>query len=942
AAPEVPGALQSSARASGILALSPNAVCYRPQGRERAHVINVITEDRKGVLWCGTENGLFRLEKSNERWVLSEVEIGLPLMPHNASTISTMLVDRNGTLWIGAGSGLYRYETEGRAERYTTAQGLPNNDVRALLEDRDGRLWAGTTKGLSQIDPHAAPGAPIVTTTYTVKTGLSNDYIVVLYQSEDGNIWLGSDSGLTQFDPLASDDKKRFRNYTTSNGMSGNEIKSIGEDRDGNLWIGTETDGVMKLARHGFASYTETDGLQNTRIASIFEDATGQLCIVSSRAGGFIVHRLQGNKLIAIRSKLPEDIPRSWGWNQLAFQDHTEEWWVDTAAGLYRFPKAHSVENLDKLRPAMVYTTKDGLSGNEIFRLYEDSHGDIWISIADSLQANLTRWERSSGKFYQYGANELLATPNAPTAFREDKAGNLWIGFYYGGLVRYRDGQFNRFTSTDGLPPGLVSDLYCDQSGKLWIATTRGGIAVVDDPSSDHPRFKTYTTREGLASNQAMCITEDQHGRLYIGTGRGINRLDPLTGAVKHYSEADGLARDFINVAYRDHQGTLWFGTLQGLSRMIPEEDRPVSPPTILISKVRIAGVEQALRNLNSDNGPSLVLEANRNQVQIDFVAPSFGVGETLRYQTWLEGADETWSEPSVQRTVNYAQLASGTYRFLVRAVRNDGTASLQPATISFRILPPVWQRWWFTTVLALIALASIYFLYRYRVNRLLELERVRTRIATDLHDDIGSSLSRMAILSEVLKRDEAAVPNLVGERLTDIAETSRGLVDTMSDIVWSIDPRRDELRNVIQRVRQFAADVLEARGIRWKLESPPELDHLKLPPEQRRHLFLILKEAINNVARHSGSTNVSLTIKVSGDQLCAEIRDDGIGFSPVSSAVRGNGSGHGLANMRARAVELGGSLEIDSIQGVGSKIILIVPLRRKHGMNMLFSRWWK
>jgi ligand-binding sensor domain-containing protein/signal transduction histidine kinase len=924
---------RTNAGAFGILLSSPKFECYQLEGARR---VNTMQEDLDGALWFGTNNGLFKLERSKDAWVFVPKEIGLPSTPENAAFISTMLVDRNGVLWIGAGTGLYRRMPDGRAERYTTVQGLPSDDVRALLEDRNNHLWIGTTHGLSEIVAQPNPHSLTVANVYTVSNGLPNDYVTALHQSQDERIWIGTDLGLTQFVPYARG-ASRFRTYATAQGFSGKEVRSLSEDRDGNLWIGTESDGAMKMARHGFVTYTEIDGLKDTRIASIFEDASGHLCVSSSHSGTFFVHRFDGTRLVANKPNLPAGVNRSWGWNQIAFQDHAREWWVDTAHGLYQFPSAKGVEDLANLRPATVYTKKDGLPGNEIFRLYEDRRGDIWISLADSPLPNVARWERASRKFYTYGELEALPSESAPTAFREDSAGNLWIGFYHGELVRYQGERFTRFVIGESSSIGLIRDLFVDHSGKLWIATTRNGLALVKDPNSEHPSVTTFTTNQGLASNFVNCITEDLQHRIYVGTPLGVDRLDPLTGRIKHYSKADGLTNNFVNVAYRDRLGALWFGTLQGLSRLIPEQDRQVPVPPILISQVRIAGVEESFSNLDGNDGPSLVLTPDRNQVQIDYVGLSFRAGETLRYQTMLEGADKTWGEPSLQRTVNYAQLAPGTYRFLVRAVTSDGTTSSRPATISFRILSPIWQRWWFLTLAGLFLAGVTFLAYRYRVAQLLELERVRTRIATDLHDDIGSSLSRMAILSEVLKRDKGVIPSSSVERLTDIADTSRSLVDTMSDIVWSIDPRRDDLRNVIQRLRQFASDVLETQGVKWKLTTAPELDGIKLTPEQRRHLFLIFKEALTNIARHSSSQNVSLSIKAIGNHLYAEICDDGNGFSSAETLDNENGNrGHGLANMRARAAELGGSLEIRSTFGSGTKIILHIPIR--HGMNVLFS----
>jgi signal transduction histidine kinase len=277
---------------------------------------------------------------------------------------------------------------------------------------------------------------------------------------------------------------------------------------------------------------------------------------------------------------------------------------------------------------------------------------------------------------------------------------------------------------------------------------------------------------------------------------------------------------------------------------------------------------------------------------------------------------------------VNFASLASGRYRFRVRAVNADGVASAQPATVSFTVLRPVWQRWWFlASALALLGLLATA-LYRYRVARLLELERMRTRIATDLHDDIGAGLSRVAILSEVVKRQVTGSAEQSLPLLDEIAGSARSLVASMREIVWAIDPRRDELGNLIARLRQFATDVLDAQGINWELDAPPELEQFKLDPEQRRQLFLIFKEALHNIARHADCQSVRLRLELVQQQLWGEIRDDGRGFAlaPESSSA----NGQGLENMKRRAAQLGGEVEIETAPGAGVCLKLRIPLKRR------------
>jgi len=362
---------------------------------------------------------------------------------------------------------------------------------------------------------------------------------------------------------------------------------------------------------------------------------------------------------------------------------------------------------------------------------------------------------------------------------------------------------------------------------------------------------------------------------------------------------------------------------------LIPEADRPEPPPPILIDHLQIAGVTSPLSQLGESEVGPLQLAAAQNQLSIEFVALDFDPGEVLRYQHRLEGADRDWSPPSEDRVINYERLAPGRYRFLVRAVTAEGVISAHPAVIAFTISPPVWRQWWFVSLAIILTGCLIFAAHRYRVARLLELERVRTRIASDLHDDIGSSLSRMAILSEVAKQRMAGSVNQPVSILTDIAESARAAVDSMSDIVWAIDPRRDDLNSVVFRVRQFASDVLGSKGILWHFQAAG-FDRVKLNPEQRRHIFLIFKEAVTNSVRHADCGSVTLGLRVTGHQIVAEIRDDGCGFV-VPSAGPGpdNGvGGHGLENLRARAEQLGGQLTIVS-SSTGTSIRLVVPLKK-------------
>jgi signal transduction histidine kinase len=457
----------------------------------------------------------------------------------------------------------------------------------------------------------------------------------------------------------------------------------------------------------------------------------------------------------------------------------------------------------------------------------------------------------------------------------------------------------------------------------LWIASAAGGLGRLDEPGAEQPQFVTYTTAEGLNSNSINCIIEDRYGRIYVGTARGLDRLDPATGRVKPFTSADGLISGDVLVSFRDHNDDLWFGGKGGLSRLSPQPDPPQLPPPVLITGLRIAGETQQISALGETAIAAQELGPNKNQIQIDFVALGFSPGAGLRYQYKLEGASDDWSPLADQRTVNYANRAPGRYRFLVRAVNADGVMSVPAASFSFTILPALWRRWWFVMIVAALLGLTVYALYRYRVNQLLKVERMRTRIASDLHDDIGSSLSQISIISEVVRAQLSRDHSSFTDPLSTIAETSRELVDSMSDIVWAINPKRDNLQDLVHRMRHFTMGTLSVQEMDFDFSAPESLPETRIETDMRREVFLIFKEAVNNAVRHSHGSFVKIKLAFENGKLQLAVEDNGKGFD-----TQVDHRGHGLFSLRQRAERIGGALEITSTLGRGTMVNLQVPLK--------------
>jgi ligand-binding sensor domain-containing protein/two-component sensor histidine kinase len=900
---------------------------------DRASYVNVLLEDRLGRVWCGTDAGLFRLERraGQAEPGLRSINLGMPKEAWDDRVVSALLEDPRGDLWVGAGSGLYRQRAGGGVERYTERDGLPHNFITVLLQDHQHRIWAGTQEGLCKLIAAPARGHGLVESTFREKDGLGSDSVKVLQQLTDGTLCVGTKMGLSATRASLAAGSPMFSTYTALHGLPASGVEALAEDTAGNLWIGTDGSGAAKLVWKTCLTYTANDGLDGTQIDSIFEDGTGKLCVVTRRGStDLYVNEFDGSKFRATRVNLPAGTRLlNWGARtQSMAHDEEGNWWIGTSDGLFRYSKVSRISELGRRRPTARFMERDGPFAGPVVSVFEDSTGSLWLSTTGKRNG-VARWDRHDRTFHRYSEGLPWLPTSGVSLFAEDGSGRLWMGLLRFGrgqaeMARLRGAAIERFGGADDAPSGGIRALHLDRQGRLWVGTNQSGLMRFDHPEADDPVFRRYTTANGLSSDVVLSLTEDLSGRIYAGNGGGVDRLDVATGQVTRYTSADGLAPGEVTASFRDRKGVLWFGTSGGLSGLVFPPDHPPTPPPIAITSLRVGGVRQQASELGEVEISGLRFQPNQNDIEVGFVGLAFAPGETLRYQYMLEGADSEWSPPSLQRSVNYANLSPDSYRFLVRAINSEGVASSRPASVTFLILPPIWMRWWFQLMAAAVTGATIYWLHHYRVTRLLELERVRTRIATDLHDDIGSSLSQIAILSEVANRHVDPAHPKLAEPLNDIAGISRELVDSMSDIVWAIDPERDHFGDLIHRMRRFASDVFSPRDIRLGFQSPAEEQDLQMGADLRRQIFLIFKEAVHNVLRHSGATEVSVDIQIEHGWLNLKVADNGWGFDLLR-----NHDGHGLRSMRERARKAGGEIEITS-SARGTVVVLRVPAGRR------------
>jgi len=359
----------------------------------------------------------------------------------------------------------------------------------------------------------------------------------------------------------------------------------------------------------------------------------------------------------------------------------------------------------------------------------------------------------------------------------------------------------------------------------------------------------------------------------------------------------------------------LWFPTADGVVRIDPAESLGERAPPLVV-----------IEGLTADGDPieahpeGVALPTGKRNLRFDYTGISFLAPDELHFRYRLARYDPDWTDAGPGRNARFTRVPPGRYTFEVQAASGDGAWS-EAVVMPVRVPPRFYETWPFYALVVALAAFTLYAWHRRRLQQSLALERVRLRIARDLHDDLGASLSSISFQSAAAKRAMATDAERSRELIDQVGESAREAVDGITDIVWAIDPRRDDLASLAARLRAVAGEWLDSAEIRWDVETPQGAESIKLTPEVRRQLYLILKEAVNTAARHAGASTLTVRFDKSGGRLRAVVRDDGRGFDPAQAPDPANRGGNGLRNMRERAESLGGSVEIASAPGAGTTL---------------------
>ena len=830
-----------------------------------------LAKDKNGELWLVRGSLLGSLKKGRlAPWV--------PRVQPDTSDVQRACASRDGGLWLmGSGRVKKLIGQETVVDRGPAPWG--QDLVTALLETKSGDLLVGTLReGLFLLSPDGT------NLHFTRQNGLSHDWVLDLCEDRERNLWVGTGGG--GLDALR---KRKVEMIKAPDDWQGRAILSVTPSAEGGLWVGTEGAGLYRLEQGEVKPFTETNGLLNFFIWSVLEDYRHELW-VGTFSGGLFVHH----------------------------------------EGKFEFPKG--LED-----PTAI-----------VFALYQDRQGVMWVG----TQSGLARY--SNGQCAWFTRKDGLVLPDV-RVITEDVAGTIWFGMSGGGLGRLKEGKLTQFRRPDGLTNDFVWSLLAEKDGTLWVGTFGGGLCRWRDG-----RFATISTREGLPNNVICHILDDGQGNFWISCYGGIFRVPKeelnrcADGQLKAvnclvYGKAEGLSTlecsgGFQSAGCQTPDGQLWFPTIKGLAVVHPASVKiNPFPPPVLIEEVMVDDQLMPLPapDLSAPAAP-LQIQPGKHRFEFRYTGLSLVAPEKVRFKYRLDGLESDWVDVGDRRVAYYSYLKPGDYTFRVIACNNDGVWNESGPTLAFTVLPWFWQTWWFTGGAVLAGIGAVGGAARYvtrrrlhkkmeRLERQRALENERARIAKDIHDDLGSNLARIMMLSQS-NRAEGEDSQQIVTRLGKVYLTARELTRTMDEIVWAVSPHHDTLDSLVNYLGKFAQDFLNVAGIRCRLVVPIQLPAWPLTAEVRHSLFLAFKEALHNVVKHASATEVRVSLTLAESGFSVAIEDNGIGFDPAGVDVAATtkdplriAGGNGLANMRKRIGGIGGECQVDSAPSKGTTVRFIV-----------------
>ena len=894
-----------------------------PASHQNKFVSSLATSDHKlyaGFLFGG---GLIEYDKGHVKPFL------IPRTLHPANNdITGLFRDDNGILLVNTHNQVYHFNN-GNFNYLFTLDSSFHASIASLVRDERQRMWIGTTAGLVIFEKGKMQPVPSVKGGVLFMRKTQRGMLIVwtkdnytffqLFNNDLSSITIAQTGYLRQI-PFAGSPANSFWGIDARRGLfsmspEGNmqfydlpgyaiaEIKFLFADRENNLWMADDP-GVLKISNVPALSYE-------------FEEL--------APGGGNITHGKgvtwcnNSKYLYAIRDNKLHKMPdfrddRNRGYLGAMITDDQNNLWINSwNHGMWKL----TYDN-DKLVRKELFMNfgKDFIDVN---CFAGDDHGNIWAGGSRGI------YHIQNGKVVDHFPIDDNGDDAFITAITVNPSKNeIWVGRNAEGIIRinysnegnkYTYSVSHRMDARHGLTDPSIRSLLMDTKGNLWIGTRLGGIFRMRSNEKGEYSFKHYSTESGITCTRVTDMSEEKGKAIWFATCDGILRLTLASETWQRFSVGDGLLAAEVFALYLDTaRQHVWTVFGQGVTDFDYAQDAIQTPaPLINITRVSVLGKEDSAALL-LDHPKKL--SSDENAIGFTFAGSSYIDEKKVRYKYMLEGYEKDWSVPVENNNVNYASLPFGHYTFKVLA-SNGNSWSIHPATFSFQVVRPFYKSYWFMVLIACLLAVSFYFIRIYRLKQKLKLEKLRVNIARDLHDDIGSALGSINLLSENANRrlaSSASATEMAGV-FQKIGHSAQSMLDSMDDIIWTINPEKDNVEDLLIRMREFAIPLLEAKNIAFDINMHAA-EGVKPSLEIRRNIYLVFKEAIFNIVRHSGSTEVSIKAAFNARTFDLTVTDNGKGFDENTPSSR-----NGIRNMRKRADLSGAHLQIDTAPGAGTTI---------------------
>ena len=877
------------------------------------------------------------------------------LTPPGNSRPNFQCVDGSGTLWFLSREGRILRVQDGQYSQLPSDSGLANKRVLTLAADANGRIWAGAGNEIALWNGHSFEDF----TPTNVDTPQEFDP-VTLFPASNGTLWVLANDRLRQIigrrwsaEAVAwrgllgsasnramgvHEDRKggiwfnhygngvfyitpdgRFERFTVRNGLPGDRVGAWFQDRDGGIWLGVDRGGLVRLSTRHFQMIGQ--GAPVWPALSVCQDSD-QSVWIGTAGGGLASCDKEGN---LVNRDTSDTVPANFIFS--IFPESNGNLWLSAGDG----------EDLFQYQDGQLKRSPWNIHG--VKSLLMDHEGRLWAGTKD----NVGWYTKASRRIFS--AADGVAE-SAVRALAEAPDGSIWAGADDGTLYHCETNHVQAFQPADAMGARPIWSLLVDQDGTVWAGTFRGGLLRFRNA-----QFTRFSTKQGLPDAVTQ-ILQDQHDRLWLGSHEGIccveqaaleafaaGKANTVEG-IRHIGGLPTLvcSDGYQPACWRAGDGRLLFTTVKGVVSVDPEQLPDNSlPPPVAIEDVRVDGQSVPLGH------KKLIIAPGHEQFEFRFTALSFEAPEQSRFRYRIVGLDKGWVDADTLRVADYAHLPPKDYHFQVIACNCDGVWNKTGATLDFTVEPYFYQTRSFILFMCVLVLSAVGLTVRtvatrkfrralLRLEQQHAIEKDRARIAKDIHDDIGAGLTQITLLSELGRRE----PGQAGAQFERISDAARDMTRAMDEIVWAVDPQRDTLVSLIDYISAYSEDYLRTAGIRCRMDFPAAIPATQIEAELRYNLFLALKETLNNIVKHAQATQVWLRLAIHSGTFTLVVEDNGHGFEASNnggrtaiSAERFN-SGLGLLNLRRRLEAVGGRCVMESSPGKGTRIEMTILLNGK------------